>query len=104
MPASDPERHRPERERERERERLDHPHQLVCGLCEAILEEIYPTRAKADQAADRHAAEVHPGRHGVIVLALRPRILKTRPDEVLSIAIDAQHRTWQRNGRSTNGA
>lgn len=65
-------------------------HRLVCGLCEGVLEPVHPTRSAADQAADEHARQAHPGQPGVVVLAVDPDTVAGWPEDVLEIAIRAQ--------------
>lgn len=65
-------------------------HRLVCGLCEAVLDEVLPTRSDADLAADEHAEEAHPDHAGVIVLAVNLDTVVKWPQAILEIAVRAQ--------------
>lgn len=65
-------------------------HRLVCGLCEAVLDPVHPTRSAADEAADEHARQAHADQTGVVVLAVDPDTATGWPEDLLEIATRAQ--------------
>ncbi len=73
-------------------------HQLVCGRCERILEEVHRDRVLADQAADQHAMREHGDEEGTVVLALPVHILADKPDHAVAIAVEAQADAEARRG------
>lgn len=79
----------------------ERPHRLVCGLCHAVLDGTHPDRASADQAADEHAAGVHPEHPSVVVLAVPVALLEDHEADALAFAASAQRRVSARgdNGR-----
>lgn len=68
------------------------PHQLVCGLCKAVLDPVYGTREEAERAISDHRSKFHPERHDAVVLAVRASLLESHEQEALTIATEAQHR------------
>lgn len=68
------------------------PHRLVCGRCKHTLEEVYPTRALADEHADEHATTAHAGEGPVVVLAVPVPFLESEAEAALEIAVGAQRR------------
>lgn len=80
------------------------PHRLVCGRCEAVLEETYPDRAAADGAADDHVPEAHPEHRTAVVLAVPVSVLEERRADALAIAIGAQERVTRRHEASGDGS
>lgn len=67
-------------------------YQLVCAVCEGVLEGRYETRAKADEAADDHVVREHEQRIPVVVLAVAISLLEEDPERALAFAMEAQRR------------
>lgn len=71
-------------------ERADGAAVLVCGRCARVLSGRYEENGVVDEAADRHAEDVHEGAGRTVVIPASTGLAEDEPEDLVAVAVRTQ--------------